>query len=49
MRVPVVAEAAFSVFFSAETLGKCAPQQDMRFLPASLQTIRLEKLRVDPS
>jgi hypothetical protein len=48
MRVPLVAEAAFPPF-SAETLGKCAPQQDMRFLQASLQTIRLEKLRVDPS
>jgi hypothetical protein len=38
----------FFGLFSPESSREGAPQQDPRFLPASLQTIRLEKLPVAP-
>jgi hypothetical protein len=41
-------DETFLVFFRPEIPGKGAPQQYRRFLPASLQTIRLEKLPVAP-
>jgi hypothetical protein len=41
-------DETFLVFFRPEIPGKGAPQQYRRFLPTSLQTIRLEKLPVAP-
>jgi hypothetical protein len=42
------AEANFLVFFRPNLPGQGAPQQYRCFLPASVQTIRLEKFPVAP-